>query len=696
MAKAKSPDAGSSRRVPIRRVKSKEEDADEVVEKPTADGGAHEAEDVSVDASGVDAPGDVESDDTPGEKPKTRKAQRTLRDDVLSEIYNDPEETPKEGDVSRIQRTGKRSKKLLLTFIIIGVLAAAAVVGYIIFGRGVKFNEQVSLTAQAPVEAASGDDVAITITVKNQEHIDLRNAELTYTAPEGFTFRTSTPAASNEFNNAWSLGTIKESGGTTVTISGRLIGNQADAKKFSFTVTYKPSNFNTEFQKTADVTVTINKSVLTLSPEVPLRLPAGRSVAIPVTLENVGSDALEQVRLVAEYPDGFTFTSADPKPAESSTVWEFATIGAGKKVKVTMTGTLTGNVGDTPEFKFRAGRDTNTGFQAQAEASGIGTIVKAGLSLTTTVTNPGAGTVIGWGETLNYVFTYKNESDSEMKDVSLTVEFNQKNADGQDVAILDLDNRSDVQNGKLSGRTITWTKKEIPALATVAGGATKDILLRVPVKSGPSITTQGDRNFVITTAARVTVGSIADVSEKNVETQAAPLSTKVTTKLNIEPEGRYYSDEQVPVGTGPLPPEAGQTTTYRLSWTLTNPTNEVSQVVATATLPSNVIWLDKQTVTAGSAVTFDPATREVSWRINRVPPGTGSLFASLVATFDVSVTPVATDVGQLIILLNQTVVTARDAFTEQDLRVEKAIVTSDLPGDVAAQGKGLVVAAPAG
>jgi hypothetical protein len=39
------------------------------------------------------------------------------------------------------------------------------------------------------------------------------------------------------------------------------------------------------------------------------------------------------------------------------------------------------------------------------------------------------------------------------------------------------------------------------------------------------------------------------------------------------------------------------------------------------------------------------------------------------------------------------VVTARDAFTEQDLRVEKAIVTSDLPGDVAAQGKGLVVAA---
>ncbi|MEK7639865.1 MAG: hypothetical protein AAB424_01875 [Patescibacteria group bacterium] len=691
MAKAKSSDTGSTRRVPIRRVKAKEEDVDEIVEQPAVDESETEDDGITPGSSEADV-----SEDTPKETPRTKKAQRTLRDDVLSEIYNDPDDAPKGDDVSRIKRTTKRSKKLLITFIVIGILAAAAVAGYIIFGRGTKFSEQVALTAQAPVEVASGDDVAVTITVKNQERIDLRNAELTYTAPEGFTFRTSTPAASNEFNNAWSLGTIKQGGGTTVTISGRLIGNQADVQKFSFMVTYTPSNFNTEFQKTSDVTVTINKSVLTLKPEVPVRLPPGRPVAIPVTLENVGSDTLEQVKLVVEYPEGFTFTSADPKPADSNTVWAFATIGAGKKVKVTITGVLTGNVGDTPEFKFRAGRDTATGFQAQAEASGIGTIVKAGLSLNTAITNPGAGTVISWGDTLNYVFTYKNESDSEMKDVSLTVEFNQKNADGQDVAILDLDNRSDIQNGKLNGRTLTWTKKEIPAFAVVAGGATKDVLLRVPMKSGPAITAQGDRNFVITTTARISVGSIADVNEKNVETQAAPLATKVTTKLNVEPEGRYYTDEQIPVGTGPLPPQVGQVTTYRLSWALTNPTNEVSQVVAIATLPSNVTWLGKQTVTAGSAVAYDPVTREVSWRINRVPPGTGSLFAGLEATFDVSVTPAVTEVGQLIILLNQTVVTARDAFTEQDLRVEKAIVTSDLPGDVAAQGKGLVVAAPAG
>lgn len=232
MAKAKSSDTGSTRRVPIRRVKAKEEDVDEIVEQPAVDESETEDDGITPGSSEADV-----SEDTPKETPRTKKAQRTLRDDVLSEIYNDPDDAPKGDDVSRIKRTTKRSKKLLITFIVIGILAAAAVAGYIIFGRGTKFSEQVALTAQAPVEVASGDDVAVTITVKNQERIDLRNAELTYTAPEGFTFRTSTPAASNEFNNAWSLGTIKQGG---VRLLQSLVGSLATRLMFRSSHSWLP------------------------------------------------------------------------------------------------------------------------------------------------------------------------------------------------------------------------------------------------------------------------------------------------------------------------------------------------------------------------------------------------------------------------------------------------------------------------
>jgi len=674
MPKAKDLDE-PGRKIPVRRTKPKEDleaERDEAVVRDV---------DVTPDPAG-----------TADAAPSLTKKDRRLREEVLEEIYH-PEEKNEDGDVKTIDHKQRKSRILILVFVGVGVLAAAALAGYFIFNRGAKFNEKVSITVNAPANVAAGDEVTLSVAIKNDERIALQNAELTFNDPDGFTFQSSTPAASNEFNNAWSLGTLAKSAGTTVTITGRLLGNQGEDKVFSFTLTYRPANFNYDFQKTAEATIRISSSVLQVKPEVPLRVLPGVATTIPVTVENTSSADLQDIRLVAEYPEAFTFTKADPKPVEKTTVWNLPDIPANGKVKVTITGTLTGKPGDTPEFKFRAGKQTNAGFDVQAEGSGIGTLVLAGMSLTTRITNPGSGATIRWGETLNYVISYKNDSDGDMKDAAVTVEFVQKNAGGIDVRILDLDNRSDSSKSKLDGRTLTWTKAELPALALIKAGTGGDILLRVPVVSGPEIKIQDDRNFVITTSSRVSVGSIDGVDGKNFETQATPLTTKITSKLNVEAEGRYYNEEQLPVGTGPLPPQVGQTTTYQLSWTLTNPTNEVTQVVVSATLPDNVTWTGTQAVTAGQAVNFDAATREITWRINRVPPGTGSLFPSLEATFKVSITPADTDLGQLMLLLNRTVVTSRDEFTAQDLRLEKAIVTTDLTNDVAAQGKGLVVAA---
>lgn len=691
MAKAKSRAAASPRSIPIRKERDEENEipkkaaeTDEEILKESGDKDTQNAESV----------GDEDEQESAEEsEPTSKRVNRTSREDVLDEIYQvDADE--KKDSVKKISRkANKKSRRLFLIFAILIILAGAALAGFLIFRRGARFSERVNLSARTATTAAAGDEVSIVVSVKNEERIALLKSELTLTPADGFTFRSSDPAASNEFNNAWSLGTLDKSAGTTVTIRGVILGNQDEDKLFKFILTYRPANFNYDFQKTAEVHIRINSSVLKITPEVPLQIIPGGNTDVPVTVENTGVDSLNGIRLVAEYPEAFKFTKATPSPTEKETIWDLPAIPSKGKVKVVISGVITGDVGATPEFKFRVGKAGQTDFQVQAEASGIGTIVKAGMTFTTSVTNPGNGITIGWGETLNYIFAYKNESESEMKDVSIAVEFSQKNSAGQDAKIFDLDGRSGASNGILDGKVLRWTKKEIPALALVKPGTGGDVLLRLPIISGPEIKTPDDRNFVATTTARISVGSIQDVGGKNFENQAAPLETKVTTKLNVEPEGRYYSDEQVPVGTGPLPPQVGKVTTYELSWSLTNPTNEVSQVVVTSTLPDGATWVGNQSVTAGQAVQYNVDTREITWRVNRVPPGTGSLFAGLEAKFQVSVTPASTDVGKMLILLNQTVVTARDEFTSKDLRVEKAIVTSDLTGDVAAQGKGLVVEA---
>ncbi len=688
MAKSK---AGAAKRVPIRKLKSAE--PDELPEKLEPDEEEEEAKATTTPVAADDAQDeDAETDDAP------EPAPAKMRGDVLDAIYkpesgaeDDEVESPQ--DLKKAVPKSKRKRRLIVLFVVLGILAAATLAGFLVFRSSTRFSERVQLTAKAPADVAAGDEVSVVITVTNEEQIALQNAELTLTPPEGFTFASSQPAASNEFNNAWHLGTLQKSAGTTVTVKGRLVGDQDQDKVFRFTLGYRPSNFNYDFQKNLEVTIRISSSVLQLQPDVPLRITPGVQTQIPIVVLNTGSAELENIRLVVEYPGSFTFGSATPKPSREENIWDIASIPAKGETKITVTGTLQGNVGDTPEFKFRAGRVQTGELQVQAEASGIGTLVQPGLQVTLNVTNPGGGTVLGWGDMLNLSISYKNESESNMQDVTIVAELREKNGGGKDSIIFDLDNRSDVQKGTLSGRTLTWTKAQVPGLAKIEPGKGGDILLRLPVRSGPNITEQGDKNFTSTIAVRASVGSMDDVTGKNFETQAKPLETKFSTKLNVEPEGRYYSDEQVPIGTGPLPPQVGKETMYEMSWTLTNATNEATQIVVTATLPDAATWTGVQSVTAGQAVTYDPTSREITWRVNRVPPGTGSLFASLEAKFQVKVTPVATDVGKLLTLLGQTVATARDEFTNQDLRVEKAIITSDLPGDVAAVGKGLVVEA---
>ena len=691
MPKPKAEENEKAKKITVRKQKLKAED-EEIIDKPEIE--AKEKEIVDSNEMPEKLTEDSEEQPEPELKPKRVKI---LREEVLDAIYNPEDSDPKSQDVKKIVKKAKKRSKLFVVLAVLFLLALASAAGFFVFSRkNNQFNERITILPSAPTSVAAGGEVTISIAIKNNEKIAIKNTELTFTPPDGFTFKSSSPAPSNEFNNAWQVGTLNKGAGATISIVGSLVGDQDQDKVFHFILGYRPANFNYDFQKNADLKIRISSSVIKITPEVPLRINPGAPTDFPVTIENTGADPLEGVKLIVDYPENFSFSKANPKPSEGEDIWQLASIPANGKVKIIISGSITGAPGDTKEFKFRAGKEGLKEFEVQAQASGIGSLVKVGMSLTAVITNPSKGVYADWGETLNYMLTYKNESDSEMRDVVIAAEFMQKNFASQDVSILDLDNRSAAVAGKLDGRTITWTKADIPGLAKVKAGEGGDILLRLALKSGPEIKTQDDRNLVITTNARITVGSIADVEGKNFETQAPSLQTKVTTKLNVEPEARFYSEEQIPVGTGPIPPQVGKTTTYQLSWTLTNPTNEVTQVVITSTLPDGVIWTGKQSVTAGQAVNYNSETREVTWRINRVPPGTGSLFASLESKFEVSITPTLADLGKIILLLNQTVATARDEFTTQDLRVEKAILTTDLTNDVAAQGKGLVVEAAPG
>ena len=173
--------------------------------------------------------------------------------------------------------------------------------------------------------------------------------------------------------------------------------------------------------------------------------------------------------------------------------------------------------------------------------------------------------------------------------------------------------------------------------------------------------------------------------------ESEEITVKIMSTLTLSCEARYYSEENEKLGSGPLPPEIGETTAYRIYWYLSNTTNEVTDVQVKASLPEDIYWTGKEKTISAGTLEFDPLTRIITWSINRVPVGTGQVYSQLSASFEVSATPGVVDLGLIKILTDKATVTGLDSFTEVDLTDFYDSLTSELTNDIYGQGKGIVV-----
>jgi hypothetical protein len=99
----------------------------------------------------------------------------------------------------------------------------------------------------------------------------------------------------------------------------------------------------------------------------------------------------------------------------------------------------------------------------------------------------------------------------------------------------------------------------------------------------------------------------------------------------------YYSSGPFS-NKGPIPPQAEKETTYTVTWTLTNPSNDIRGGVVTAKLPAYVTWLGKS-MPGSEPVTFNDATGEVRWDAGDLAAGSGLTGLGKTVSFQISLTP---------------------------------------------------------
>ena len=114
--------------------------------------------------------------------------------------------------------------------------------------------------------------------------------------------------------------------------------------------------------------------------------------------------------------------------------------------------------------------------------------------------------------------------------------------------------------------------------------------------------------------------------------------------------------------------------------------HNLEDVTVSATLPEGVVWDTFSQADLG-VIAYDAGNRIVTWTIAALPDD----IAQVGANMSLSITPTSADVGTFVNLLGPSLMVAKDVETGSPVESGAGTVTTELPDDGLAQGKGVVV-----
>lgn len=632
--------------------------------------------------------GKLEKRDDQGDK-KTDKREKKDIEKELIEIYKDPNgELP---DMSKIYRKKRSRAKMVLICLAVffAFLAALSWAGFFLFGSEKTFSgEKVSLEISAPEAAAGGEKIEYAIKYQNNESVPLGQAELEIRYPDDFIFQESDPSAS-EGQNLWKLGSLAAGKNGEIKIKGSSTGALGSLQTLQAVLTYKPADFNSEFQKVATAVTKIGSSNLTAEINGPARVLAKAETAFKIKYKNTAAEPLQNIKISVVAPEDFAFTVKEGEKEVTS--WDVTEILPSEEKELEFKGSFGEKAEGKKEFKVQIGFSQKDNFYLQKESIFETEVIQGFALLNLIVNGDTKDRPVNFGDTLNYSIAYQNKGKADLEDleIKITLESTSRNNKMMlDWATLEDDRDGIVLGSQISPEsrqgTITWTKRQVAGLAKLAAGGEGMINFRIKVKPYSDLSDWNVKDFQIKSSATVKIGKIGEeTKEETVESN--PIVFKLNSDLSLETQARYFNDDNIAVGSGPLPPEVGQTTAYRIFWKVKNSLHEVQNLKVSIVLPENIKWSNKSEIEAGE-INFNEKTREVIWTLNRMPVDVKSLGVN----FEVTVTPAEAEKGKLLTLLLSTNLEASDKSTEGVISLTVGALTSNLDGDPMAEGKGVV------
>ncbi|MBI4779605.1 hypothetical protein HY797_04100 [Candidatus Falkowbacteria bacterium] len=641
--------------------------------------------------------------------------------DSLAKIYQDDQGN--KVDVKKMIIKPKRGLLFnLFTFLIVLFIFGASIYGAYnyIYLKIINNNSSIAIEFEAKKEVMAGEEFYYDLNYKNEDSVDLTKIQIKTVYPDNFIFLESDPKPSRN-NNIWEIAELEARRSGAIRIKGKLAGPVDSSNIILADIAYTPENFSSEFKKSAGFEIKINDIGLDFSfnnsssalvnetNEIIVKFKAKAenyindfrlNIEHPSEAEIIGVELTNQTNAAGQ-PANQAGTSAIPPSgltvkANGPDAWLFGNFGKNEnefrvKFKIKEKKQPNFNI----KLKFESPEQASSLPAGQAGSPDIQTVspakyhvfyekdfiidaVKSDLNINLIINGSPFDQGVDFGQTLNYSINYANKGDATMKDIIIMAVLESD--------FLDWQTLEDKNNGQVSlpagqagGNTISWSKNEISALGELPSGAEGAIDFSLKLKTQAEIDLSKAyqaKSYVQYSIAGKTVSS---------DSQSNVIINKINSDLSLTEEVKYFNDDNLAVGSGPLPPKVGQATSLKVYWTINNNLHELNDLRISIALPANVRWDAKNRSSIGS-LDYDAQTNQVVWQVGRLPVSVYKADAE----FNISVSPSEADRNKIMIILPGTNISAIDGETNTQINKTLKAKTTKLEDDDMASGDGII------
>lgn len=596
-------------------------------------------------------------------------------DQSLMEIYQD-----ERGEAVDVSKFSIRRRRWWFKLIAIAIYSLVVLIlgwfGYNYYTSYRAKNDLFTVNIETDKDIVAGQEFTYKINYKNTGSVAMSDVEVKIDWPEAFIFSKAEPMATQN-NNYWQIGELAPQASGVIVVTGKLINKIGENNQAQIVANFRPNNLSSAFKVSQENNIILSDSSLLIGLSAPDTLSLGRNNEIAVSYQAKESNQIDNLLLTINQPDWgeVKLLGADNKIIEPTAagVWLLNQPQSevnGLKMIIIPDQDSSGDKNLLLKIETKIGDKLYLVDSRDFEFK----VVNSRFNLLLKVNDNNSGGGVSAGQVLNYRIDYVNQGETNLSNLKIVASLNG--------AWLDWSSLKDQDKGQIDGQKIYWTKKELPGLALLKPGASGSINFSIKLKDWEN----GDKNDAgeISSFVYYTTEDEVD-SELKEDQKSNTVNHQLNSNLGFQESIMYFNEDNIAVGSGPLPLVVGEMTNFKVYWHLSNTKHDLRDLTVVADLPDYVTWGGKN-YTAEGEISYDQDKHQVIWKLDKM----SAEVDDLVGEFSIGVTPRADQKERIIILMSGSTVKATDNATGSLLEVSSKAKTSQLEDDEIVETDGIV------